>query len=306
MLENCRTPNRATVAFSYIYSWGIRIPNILGPLLTDIKPLSRWTSHSHFENSPSKELRMEVLALNDYVKEHRVEESHRELGCAWQCQCLGLWLLSSWAFLAPSSSFTVLFTFFSRTLKAVVSPIHLEFLRNDLEFCQTSGMHAFLSCHRHSFQLVYMSWKPTDSSKDRISCPPVYFQRKVSFKQRILGKMIQKHISGKERIMMHCVCVALYATKSLFLSFGKAPLFLMGGWKWLYYVMIAVKTVNSRGFVSLVTASAGKSGILCQNFIAKWADPVLRVEMIIEMHHQLKVLLSHEGSAMGGATRSAS
>lgn len=151
MLENCRTPNTATVAFPYIYSWGIRIPNILGPLLTDIKPLSRWTSHSHGENSPSNELRMEVLALNDYVKEHRVEESHRELGCAWQCQCLGLWLLSSWAFLAPSSSFTVLFTFLSRTLKAVVSPIHLEFLRNDLEFCQTSGMHAFLSCHWHSF-----------------------------------------------------------------------------------------------------------------------------------------------------------
>lgn len=79
-----------------------------------------------------------------------------------------------------------------------------------------------------AFRLVTMSWKPTDSSKNRISCPPVYFQRKASFKQ-ILGTIIQKHISGKERIMMHCACTALYATKSLFLSFGKAPLFLMGG-----------------------------------------------------------------------------
>lgn len=156
-----------------------------------------------------------------------------------------------------------------------------------------------------AFRLVTMSWKPTDSSKNRISCPPVYFQRKASFKQ-ILGTIIQKHISGKERIMMHCACIALYATKSLFLSFGKAPLFLMGGLKWLYYVVTTVKAVNSRGFVSLVIASAGKSGILCQNFSAKWADPVLRVEMIIEMHHQLKVLLSHGGSAMGGATRPAS
>lgn len=86
-----------------------------------------------------------------------------------------------------------------------------------------------------AFRLVTMSWKPTDSSKNRISCPPVYFQRKASFKQ-ILGTIIQKHISGKERIMMHCACRALYATKSLFLSFGKAPLFLMGGLKWLYYV----------------------------------------------------------------------
>lgn len=157
-----------------------------------------------------------------------------------------------------------------------------------------------------AFRLVYMSWKPTDSSKNRISCPPVYFQRKPSFKQRILGKMIQKHISGKERIMIHCACIALCATKSLFLSFGKAPLFLMAGLKWLYYLVIAVKAMNSRGFVSVVIASAGKSGILRQNFGAKWADPVLTVEMIIEMHHQLKVLLSHGESAMGGATRPAS
>lgn len=117
-----------------------------------------------------------------------------------------------WSVAAFQLSFLGSFFLFhsTGTLKSVFRPVHLEFLRNDLEFYQTSGMHASLPCYQHSFSIVFMIWKPTDSLKDRISCPPFYVQREVTFKQRILGKSFKSTEQGKKNHDALCLHRCVY------------------------------------------------------------------------------------------------
>lgn len=71
---------------------------------------------------------------------------------------------------------------------------------------------------------LFMSWKPIDSFKDRMSCPPVHFQRETTCKWRIVGTCFKSTEKGKKE-GGYTVCIGLQTTKSLlFLSSGKATL----------------------------------------------------------------------------------